>query len=107
MATGPNGPRMLYLAKALDPIAPAFMLPEVTDVSKWYGGKHWYASPENQYIFMFEGTMNSTSLSYNTKLTNPDEIKSYWDLLSPKWKRKLLTLDPRGATPPTPLESLS
>ena len=56
IATGPNGPRMLYLAKALDPIAPALILPEVTDVSKWYGGKHWYADPENQYIFMFEGT---------------------------------------------------
>ena len=106
IATGPNGPRMLYLAKALDPIAPALILPEVTDVSKWYGGKHWYADPENQYIFMFEGTMNSTSLSYNTKLMNPDEIKSYWDLLTPKWKGKLLTLDPRGATPPTPLLNL-
>ena len=103
IATGPNGPRMLYLAKALDPIAPVLILPEVTDGSKWYGGKHWYADPENQYIFMFEGTMNSTSLSYNTKLMNADEIKSYWDLLMPKWKGKLLTLDPRGATPPTPL----
>ena len=106
MATGPNGPRMLYLAKALDPITPALILPEVTDVSKWYGGKHWYADPENQYIFMFEGTLNSTALSHNTKLVNPDEITSYWDLLRPKWKAKLLTLDPRGAAPPTTLLNL-
>ena len=106
IATGPNGPRMLYLAKALDPITPALILPEVTDVSKWYGGKHWYADPENQYIFMFEGTLNSTALSYNTKLMNPDEITSYWDLLRPKWKGKLLTLDPRGAAPPTTLLNL-
>src|SRR5438034_7621838 len=48
MASGPNGPRMLYLGKALDPITPAFILPEVTDLSKWYGGKHWYADPENR-----------------------------------------------------------
>src|SRR5919108_1277888 len=68
MATGPNGPRMLYLGKALDPIASAFILPEVTDTSKWFGGKHWYADPENQHIFMFEGTINSTGLSYNTKM---------------------------------------
>jgi len=68
MASGPNGPRMLYLSRALDPIAPSFMLPEVTDASKWYGGKHWYADPENQYLFMFEGTINSTGLSYNTKM---------------------------------------
>src|SRR5262245_38826619 len=101
MASGPNGPRMLYIGKALDPIAPAFILPEVTDTSKWYGGKHWYSDPENQYILIFEGTLNSTGLSYNSKLTNAEEIKSYGDLLRPKWKGRLLTLDPRGAVPPT------
>jgi len=45
MASGPNGPRMLYLGKALDPIAPAFILPEVTDASKWYGAKHCTRTP--------------------------------------------------------------
>jgi iron(III) transport system substrate-binding protein len=103
MASGPNGPRMLYLGKTLDPIAPAFILPEVTDTSKWYGGKHWYADPESKYIFMFEGTINSTGLSYNTQLAKPDDIKSYWDLLTPKWKGKLLTMDPRSSAPPTPI----
>jgi len=101
IASGPNGPRMLYLGKALDPIAPAFILPEVTDTSKWYGGKHWYADPENQFIFMFEGTIISTGLSYNTKMMAPSAIKSYWDLMTAKWKGKLLTMDPRGAVPPT------
>jgi iron(III) transport system substrate-binding protein len=103
MASGPNGPRTLYLAKALDPIAPALILPEVKDGSKWYGGKHWYADADHQYIFMFEGTINSTGLSYNTKLAGPDDIKSYWDLLQAKWKGKLLTMDPRGAATPTPV----
>jgi iron(III) transport system substrate-binding protein len=106
IASGPNGPRMLYLAKALDPIAPTFILPEVIDTSKWYGLKHWYADPENQYIFIYEGTLNSTGLSYNTKLANAEEIKSYGDLLSPKWKSRLLTLDPRGAVPPTQVLTL-
>jgi len=103
MASGPNGPRMLYLSKALDPIAPSFMLPEVTDASKWYGGKHWYADPENQYLFMFEGTINSTGLSYNTKMAQPGEVKSFWDLLAPRWKGKLLGMDPRSSAPPTPI----
>lgn len=102
-ASGPNGPRMLYLNKMLDPIAPAFVLPEVTDTSKWYGGKHWYADPENKYIFMFEGTIVSTGLSYNTKSVNADEIASYWDLLRPKWKGKILGQDPRGAALLTPV----
>jgi iron(III) transport system substrate-binding protein len=103
MASGPNGPRMLYLGKALDPIAPTFILPEVTDTSKWFGGKHWYADPENQYLFMFEGTINSTGLSYNTKMAQPGEVKSFWDLLAPKWKGKLLGMDPRSSAPPTPI----
>jgi iron(III) transport system substrate-binding protein len=94
---------MLYLGKALDPISSSFILPEVSDASKWYGGKHWYADPENQYIFMFEGTINSTGLSYNTKLMSPGEIKSFWDLLEPKWRGKLLGMDPRSSAPPTPV----
>jgi iron(III) transport system substrate-binding protein len=102
-ASGPNGPRTLYLGKMLDPIAPALLLPEVTDLSKWYGGKHWYADPENKHIFMFEGTIVSTGLSYNTKLMRADEIKSYWDMLDPKWKGKLLGQDPRGAALLTPV----
>ena len=102
-ASGPNGPRMLYLNKILDPITPAFILPEVTDTSKWYGGKHWYADPENRNLFMFEGTIVSTGLSYNTKLVQADEIKSYWDLLQPKWKGKLLGQDPRSAALATPV----
>jgi iron(III) transport system substrate-binding protein len=100
-ASGPNGPRMLYVNKVLDPIAPALILPEATDASKWYGGKHWYADPENQHIFMFEGTINTTGISYNTKLAQAAEIGSYWDLLKPKWKGKLLSMDPRGAALPT------
>jgi iron(III) transport system substrate-binding protein len=103
MASGPNGPRTLYLAKVLDPIAPTFILPEVTDTSKWYGGKHRYADPENQFIFMFEGTIISTGLSYNTKMIKSGEIKSYSDLLAQKWKGRLLSMDPRGAATPTPV----
>ena len=102
-ASGPNGPRMLYLNKILDPIAPTFILPEVSDLSRWYGGRHWYADPENKYIFMFEGTIVSTGLSFNNKLVSMDEIKSYWDLLQPKWRGKLLGQDPRGAALSTPV----
>ena len=102
-ASGPNGPRMLYLNKILDPIAPTFILPEVSDPSRWYGGRHWYADPENKYIFMFEGTIVSTGLSVNTTLASADDIKSYWDLLRPKWRGKLLGQDPRGAALSTPV----
>src|SRR5215470_2883219 len=93
IASGPNAPRSLYLAKVLDPIAPTFLLPEVTDQSKWYGGKHWYGDPENKFIFMFEGSVSTTGVSVNTKLAKPAEIGSYWDLVQPKWKGKILMMD--------------
>jgi iron(III) transport system substrate-binding protein len=103
IASGPNAPRTLYLAKALDPIAPALILPEVTDQTKWYGGKHWYADPENKYILIFEGSVSTTGLAVNSKIASPNEITSYWDLVRPKWKGKILVMDPRGAALPTPV----
>ena len=102
-ASGPNGPRMLYLNKILDPISSTFILPEVSHPNGWYGGRHWYADPEHKYIFMFEGTIVGTGLTVNTKLVSADEIKSYWDLLQPKWRGRLLGQDPRSAALSTPV----
>ena len=90
MTTGYN---VFYKAKALDPIPPLLVLPEVTDLSKWWQGKHHYVDPENQYLFNFNGE-NRIVVAYNTKLVNPNEIKSYWDLLNPKWKGKIVAYDP-------------
>ncbi|MPZ78337.1 MAG: extracellular solute-binding protein [Deltaproteobacteria bacterium] len=92
----------LYKGKALDPIKPALMLPEVVDTSKWYGNEHRYADPEGKYIFAFLGNPSSAQLAYNTNMVNPNEFKSYWDVTNPKWKGKIVSLDPRdtglGAT---------
>ena len=46
----------LYKGKALDPLKPLLILPEVTDTSKWYGNEHRYADPEGKYIFSFIGS---------------------------------------------------
>lgn len=91
--------RVLYASKALSPIRPALILPEVVDTSKWWQGKHHYVDPENNYVFVFEGTARSGDITYNTKLVNADEIRSYWDLLKPKWKGKIIALDPLTAGP--------
>jgi len=99
-AGGPSTPyRVLYLSKALDPITPVFILPEVTDTSKWYGGKHFYADPEDRYLFLYEGTVaGGGSIYYHTQQVDPKEIQSYWDLLRPKWKGKILFMDPRSSS---------
>jgi iron(III) transport system substrate-binding protein len=80
-------------ANILEPIRPQLILPEVVDESKWWGGKHHYADPEEKYIFVFQGNVHGGENAYNTKLVNPKEIKSYWDFLDPKWKGKIVTYD--------------
>ena len=37
---------VLYPAKALAPMPPAFILPEVKDEGKWFKGKHRFVDPE-------------------------------------------------------------
>jgi len=84
---------VFYKANILEPIRPQLILPEVVDESKWWGGKHHYADPENKFIFVFQGSVHGGENAYNTKLVNPGDIKSYWDFLDPKWKGKIVAYD--------------
>ncbi|MGZ8433216.1 MAG: ABC transporter substrate-binding protein [Candidatus Binatia bacterium] len=82
----------LYPAKVLDPMPPALVHPNVTDLSKWWQGKHHYVDPEGQYNFMYESALYGPPLSFNTSIVNEQEIKSAWDLVQPQWKGKLAVL---------------
>ena len=79
---------VFHRAKILQPVQPLLLLPDVVDLSAWYEGKHHYDDPENRYNFVFEGTPRSGEITFNSKIVNPAEIKSYWDLLNVKWKRQ-------------------
>ena len=59
-----------YRGKALDPMPPALVLPEVTDLSKWWKGKHRYVDPEGQYVFVYQSTLYGPPVYTNTKLVN-------------------------------------
>jgi ABC-type Fe3+ transport system substrate-binding protein len=76
-----------------DPMKSALILPEVVDQSKWWKGKHHYEDPKGQYIFVFEGVIKSGDIVYNKNLVNPENIRSYWDLLNAKWKGKVVATD--------------
>jgi iron(III) transport system substrate-binding protein len=99
-STGANpNYQQYYLAKALDPIKPSLILPEVVDQSKWYLKRHQYSDPEGQYVFNYVGSATYGAINFNTNLVNVKEFKSYWDLLSPKWKGKIEARDVREAGP--------
>jgi len=90
---------VFHRAKILEPIKPLLVLPDVVDPSGWYEGKHHYDDPESRYIFVFEGTPRSGEITFNTKVVSPTEIKSYWDLLNPKWKGRIVSVDPLVSGP--------
>ncbi|HEX2932629.1 MAG TPA: extracellular solute-binding protein [Candidatus Binatia bacterium] len=99
-STGANpNYQQYYLAKALDPIKPALILPEVTEPSNWYLKRHQYSDPEGQYVFNYVGSATYGAVNYNTKLVEAKDFKSYWDLLNPKWKGKIAARDVREAGP--------
>ena len=85
----------LYVGKLLDPIKLILQLPEVLDETKWWRGAHRYVDPENKYIFVYIGNVGGVEINYNSKLVNPREFSSYWDLMQPKWKSKIVAADPR------------
>ena len=92
---GNTSPYTLYQSKTLDPIASAFILPEVKDESKWWQGKLHFIDPEGRYILVYVGAPLFL-VGYNTKLVSPNAFKSYWDLLDPKWKGKIVAFDPKA-----------
>ena len=95
---------VLHKAKTFDPIKDALILPEVSDESKWWRGKHTYGDAERNTIFTFTKSPDYGSIAINTKLVDTAEFGSYWDFLQPKWRSKIVVQDLRGGGPgSTPL----
>jgi iron(III) transport system substrate-binding protein len=88
----------LYKAKVQQPIQPAFILPEVKDKNAWWQGKFHFGDPEGKYVFIFS-ISPIPAIAYNTQLFDPKELRSYKDLLDPKWKGKIVMFDPRIGGP--------
>ena len=86
-----------FASGTLEPLRPWLMLPDVTDMANWFDGKFHFADPENHAGLIISGEIGTRRGSYNTKLVNPKDIQSWWDLLQPRWKGKLASFDPRVA----------
>lgn len=79
-------------AGALVPLDSTLILPEVVDPKSWIRGELPWGDKDH-YVFIYYA-YPSPMISINTSMVKPGEITSYFDLLDPKWKDKVLLGDP-------------
>src|SRR5688572_14721603 len=83
----------LLAEKALDPVEPYFVLPEVKDPKQWWGGHMWMDNAK-RFIYPFVA-YQTVSLWCNPNEYEPAEFQSFDDLLSAKLRGKIGISDPR------------
>ena len=88
---GSMGGRILP-AGALQPLRP-FLRPETLDPKKWVDGEPFWVDKEKQYVIVADQPVGAAVVA--NKSISPDALKSWNDLLDPKWDGKIISLDPR------------
>lgn len=79
--------------KALDPIEPALILPEVTNLQHWRNNTLEFADTETRSNLVFSVQAQPVAI-YDRKQVKIEEIDEVHKLLDPKWKGKILINDP-------------
>lgn len=97
MYIGGNTPmlEMLKPAGALELVEPGLILPEVKDGKSWLDSSLYFVD-KDRYILQF-AAYPMPIFGINTQLVKQDELASYKDLLTPKWKGKFVMNDPTRA----------
>ncbi|HEY1269094.1 MAG TPA: extracellular solute-binding protein [Candidatus Binatia bacterium] len=79
--------------KALDPVRPALILPEVVDTKYWRDNKHEFSDSDGLYDLVFVGQASSP-IVYDSRQVKREEVEKVNDLLNPKFKGKIVVNDP-------------
>jgi iron(III) transport system substrate-binding protein len=78
----------------IEPLDQFWILPEVKDPANWWGGHIWTDSAKR---FAYSPLAYSLdNIWYNSGHAKPEELRTYDDLLNPKWKGKIALWDPRS-----------
>src|SRR6266550_5066122 len=96
LVAGGATPLSMVAAGAADDFQSYMILPEVKDPKNWWGGHIWednVGGKRQVYAFL---CYTSETLWFNGSQVEPSEIRSFDDLLNPKWKGRIGFLDPRN-----------
>jgi iron(III) transport system substrate-binding protein len=77
----------------LEPVEPFFVLPEVKDPKRWWGGHIWVDNAK-RFVYSFVA-YQTVSLWSNPNEYKPAEFRSFDDLLNPKLHGRIGISDPR------------
>lgn len=75
------------------PLEQALILPEIKKPDNWWRGKLDFIDKEEKYYLAFWAYPTEPFI-YNTEKVKVEEIKSWWDLVKPKFKGKIGMYDP-------------
>ncbi|HEX9879566.1 MAG TPA: extracellular solute-binding protein [Candidatus Binatia bacterium] len=81
---------------ALEPLKPALILPGSSDPTKWLKGRLDFSDEEEKYNLVFTSAVN-IPVAINPELVRGEDIRSFKDLLHPKWAGKIAMRDPTVA----------
>ena len=95
---GPDsGYSQLVPAEALDPVAPAVILPEILDDSKWFGGfAGGFADAVGKYVYVMQAEVVHP-VWVNRDFVPEAQLSRVEELADPKWSGKVSIFDPRVA----------
>jgi iron(III) transport system substrate-binding protein len=79
--------------KALDPIEPALILPEVTDPKYWRDNRLEF-SDRSTHLDLIFSTQTNVPVIFNPAQVKAEEVDELYKLLDPKWKGKVAVQDP-------------
>jgi iron(III) transport system substrate-binding protein len=86
----------LIPVNAVEPLAPYLVGPNSRDTSAWKGGKLDYADDAEQFNIVYVNRVQIPFV-YNPSAVTAGALKTWKDLLDPRWKGRIAMLDPRQA----------